>query len=207
MKVCNKCKIKKSLEDFHKKSSNKDGHKNTCKECSKKYHKEWYEKNIDKRRKQVKEYMKNNNESVKSKQKEYRKNNRDKENARHKKYRENNIERYKQKNNEYKKKQYHNNTQYRIKQNVARRIRQCIHKEKGTVEYLGCDIKFYKEYLESLFVEEMSWDNYGKWEIDHKIPLSSFDFNAEKQVLEAFNYKNTQPLWAEENRKKSGKLM
>lgn len=42
---------------------------------------------------------------------------------------------------------------------------------KRVIEYLECDIATYKAYLESRFVEGMSWDNYGtEWEIDHIIP-------------------------------------
>jgi len=57
----------------------------------------------------------------------------------------------------------------------------------------------------SLFLENMSWDNYGNWHIDHIIPISSFNLeNVEEQKI-CFNYKNTQPLWAIDNLKKSNK--
>ena len=47
-----------------------------------------------------------------------------------------------------------------------------------------------------MFLQEMNWENYGiVWEIDHKTPLSSFDLTQEKNIYEAFNYKNTQPLF------------
>lgn len=53
----------------------------------------------------------------------------------------------------------------------------------------------------------MSWDNYGLrgWHIDHIRPVASFDLTDEKQLYECFNYKNTQPLWAEDNLKKGSK--
>lgn len=42
----------------------------------------------------------------------------------------------------------------------------------------------------------MNWANHGKiWEIDHIIPLSSFDLTIEENIYKAFNYKNTQPLF------------
>lgn len=50
----------------------------------------------------------------------------------------------------------------------------------------------------------MSWDNYGKWHIDHIKPLADFDLSDPKQFKEACHYSNLQPLWAEENHKKIG---
>ena len=52
---------------------------------------------------------------------------------------------------------------------------------------------------------EMSWDNYGKWHIDHIIPLSSA--NSEDDIYKLCNYTNLQPLWAEDNLKKSNKKL
>jgi hypothetical protein len=44
-----------------------------------------------------------------------------------------------------------------------------------SIDYLGCDIDFLKEYLESKFVDGMTWKNKGfyGWHIDHIVPLSS----------------------------------
>ena len=52
----------------------------------------------------------------------------------------------------------------------------------------------------------MTIDNYGEWEIDHIIPISSFDLTKKENQILCFNYKNLQPLWAEDNLKKSNKI-
>jgi hypothetical protein len=56
----------------------------------------------------------------------------------------------------------------------------------------------------------MCWGNYGygddKWNIDHIIPLSSFDLTNVEQQKIAFNYNNLQPLWQPENFKKSNNI-
>ena len=45
--------------------------------------------------------------------------------------------------------------------------------------------------------------NYAKdWEIDHIVPISSFDIFSEPDKKAAFNFGNTQPLWVADNRKK-----
>jgi hypothetical protein len=54
--------------------------------------------------------------------------------------------------------------------------------KKGRLEeLLGCDILFFRKYLEKLFQEGMNWENYGEWHVDHIIPIDyftkNFDFN------------------------------
>lgn len=80
-------------------------------------------------------------------------------------------------------------------------------KNGSAVKDLGCTITEFKSYLESKFQTGMSWDNYGLygWHIDHIKPLSSFDLNDHKQVLEACHYTNLQPLWAKDNLSKHAK--
>ena len=55
----------------------------------------------------------------------------------------------------------------------------------------------------------MSWSNHGVWgwHIDHIIPLSSFNLRKKEEQKKAFNYKNLQPLWAEDNLSKGNKII
>jgi hypothetical protein len=73
------------------------------------------------------------------------------------------------------------------------------------MEYIGCSIEHLKDYLQSKFENGMTWENYGKWHIDHIRPCASFDLTDIEQQKICFNYKNLQPLWAEDNFKKSDK--
>jgi hypothetical protein len=78
-----------------------------------------------------------------------------------------------------------------------------------TEKLLGCTFNEYKKYIESKFLPGMSWDNYNLygWHIDHIKPLSSFNMSNETEQYAAFNYINTQPLWAIDNLHKSNKYL
>ena len=93
---------------------------------------------------------------------------------------------------------------------VRTRINMAIRQGKkcaGTSELIGISISGLREHLEKQFKNGMTWDNYGKWHIDHIIPLAHFDLNKPENQKKAFNYKNLQPLWAKENISKGAKLL
>ena len=71
----------------------------------------------------------------------------------------------------------------------------------GSAEYLGCNIKMFKKQIEQQFTEGMSWENYGEWHIDHKIPLK-YNKPSLEEVVQRLHYTNTQPMWASENMSK-----
>jgi hypothetical protein len=64
-KVCIKCGEEKSLEEFHKRKSSKDGHRNECSKCLNSKYKE-------SRKKTKTKYYKNNREEILKKTKKYR---------------------------------------------------------------------------------------------------------------------------------------
>ena len=71
MKICTKCKEEKSLEDFRKQSSTKDGLKYYCKECDDRTAKKYYERNKNKIISKVTQWQKENPDKVKSYKKSY----------------------------------------------------------------------------------------------------------------------------------------
>ena len=74
----------------------------------------------------------------------------------------------------------------------------------GTGEkWVGCCTEKFIEYLEDSFLINMNWNNRDKWELDHIRPISTFDLLNEEQRKLCFNYANLQPIWKEDNRKKS----
>jgi hypothetical protein len=83
--------------------------------------------------------------------------------------------------------------------------RKNLRKSTKTEQLLGCSVQELKNHLEAQFKDGMTWDNYGQWHVDHIRPCSSFDLAKPKEQKACFHYTNLQPLWAEENYKKSGR--
>jgi len=189
MKQCKKCNIEKPLNEFCNRKGEKDGKHRYCKSCLKIKNDKYYQDSKEYRADYYKKYRTENKEYFNT----YCRN-----------HYNNNKEWYREWNRE----QYKSDPGFKLKHLVATRIHQGLKlyktlKSDKTVEYLGCSISEYYEYLENMFDKNMSWDNHGEyWEIDHIKPIDAFDLNDEKQIYEAFHYTNTQPLEKNENRQK-----
>lgn len=99
---------------------------------------------------------------------------------------------------------------FMISRKLRNRLYQAIknnYKLGSAVRDLGCSIEELKQHIESKFQESMSWENYGKWHIDHITPLASFNLENREELLKACHYTNLQPLWAEDNLSKGDKVV
>jgi hypothetical protein len=190
MIVCGKCNIVKETNEF---TFRKDTQRfeSQCKSCVKEY---------------LKNYYKNNNVKIinDNKKKYYDSRNEKLEYA--KKYRQENREN----RNVYEKLKRDSDPLYKLKNNVRNRVNKYIKKHKisktnTTFELIGITPIELKNYLEKQFKKDMDWDNYGKWHIDHILPLSLA--KNEEEITKLCHYTNLQPLWAEENLKKSNKIL
>jgi hypothetical protein len=99
---------------------------------------------------------------------------------------------------------------FRLLKNLRRRLNLAIHlnkttKSTSTMRLVGCSLEQLCEHLETRFSPGMSWENYGRWHIDHIKPCSSFDLTKSEHQFQCFHYTNLQPLWAEENTAKGGR--
>lgn len=222
-KRCGCCETYKPIDVFGNSKSTWDKLRNTCKECLSDYRSQ----TKDQRQDYNKTYWQKTKESQKKKNKEWRENNKDRvkenmrrwleENKEHKKqsdreYRLNNMEKYKEtmrkwRREKYKKLKEEGGVQFaihKIRYNISRRIREVLTQGKSDTcsKYVGCTLDELRSHLESTFVEGMTWDNYGEWHIDHRIPCAAFNFEDESEVYACFYYKNLQALWARDNIKK-----
>lgn len=212
MKSCIKCGEEKDETLFVK-------GKNSCKECEKEYKKQHALKNKELLKAKSKQYYEKNKESIKLKSKNNYNKNKQKKLEYQKSYSEENKDKIKEYKSEYyhlnkdKIRKYKNEYQnrkrkedpiFRLKYVISRTIRRSlkckgISKSKRSIEVLGCSVEFFKKYLEDMFDDNMSWENYGTyWDIDHIIPLSTA--NTEEDVLKLNHYTNLQPLESYINR-------
>ena len=91
----------------------------------------------------------------------------------------------------------------RIILNIRKRLRKFLKtKNNNFNKDIGCTRAELVAHIESQFQESMTWENYGVfgWHIDHIVPLSKFEGKSPN------HYTNLQPLWAEDNIKKSNKV-
>jgi len=88
---------------------------------------------------------------------------------------------------------------------VMDRINKKRKENERTKDIVGYTAQEFVAHIEPMFKAGMSWENYGKWHIDHIRPLSSFDLLDEEQRKLANSLHNLQPLWASKNLKKSDK--
>jgi hypothetical protein len=183
-KVCTKCLVEKSLDDFNPAKDKPLGRTSHCKTCrnenAKRYHKHRYHNDKSYRLRMIK-----NTKSYSERP-------------------ENKIKRVKnQKERKLQDINYHLLCVLRVRLWNALKAKG---KSKRTKDLLGCSVSDLKRYLESLFQNGMSWDNYGDWHIDHVRPCASFDLSDPEQQKRCFHYSNLQPLWALDNLKKSSRV-
>lgn len=88
---------------------------------------------------------------------------------------------------------------------MGNRVRKALFSNKTdrSIAYLGISIGRYRKYLEGLFKEGMTWDNFGEWQIDHIVPVMYGDKTPDIEVVKKrLHYTNTQPMWAKDNTRK-----
>ncbi len=102
--------------------------------------------------------------------------------------------------NEWCKNESKTNMNYRIKKSLAARLRTVLVKNDSTMNYIGCNIQFLREWFEYNFTCDMNWDNYGTyWSIDHIIPVRKFDLTDETEKLQCWNWSNLIPVTVKYN--------
>ena len=206
MKICGKCKIEKSLDEFHKNKSTRSGLASYCKPCSKKNYDNWRKSNLSKIRENNRIYRNKNLEKIRSYQKNWIQNNIERVNKSKEKYQFANFEKIKESKKRYRNSNLNNKIAcaLRSRMNLAIKSSQ---KAGSAVRDLGCSIEDLRTHLEYKFQKGMTWENRGKygWHIDHIVPLSKFDLSKKEEFLKACHYTNLQPLWAKDNLKKHNK--
>lgn len=206
MKVCTTCRAEKPFSDFHNDKTKKDGKVSRCIPCARAYRASYY---------------KRNSEHLKQASRDWHAGNKDRAKARSRQYYLDNIEMFR----EYRKAKYWNNRDaairascdyvlerqktdpiFRLELRCRKRVWAAFFesgysKKTKTFKMIGLNRHDLAQYIESKFEEGMTWENYGEWHIDHIIPLNAA--STPEQIEALCHYTNLQPLWAEDNLRKS----
>lgn len=180
----------------------------------------WYSENKAHRFKYQKEYLKSHPEKAKQMSKRKYWKHREKNLAANQEWRQNNLAYAKEADRQYTLRNRKRITEHQCIYMAARRrsdpvfaltqncrgrvwsalMKYKLTKSKRTFELIGCTPQFMRDFLEAQFVRGMTWENYGTfWEIDHIIPLASFDLADTEAQERAFHYSNCRPLEKLEN--------
>ena len=204
-KKCSKCNIEKELDMFGKfNRKTQNGiiltYKYACRSCEtetqrnrrnkekdedpEKYHKKWADY-----------YAKTKDENKKAKQNWISiPENRDKRNEYIRKYKAD---------------RRLNDNAYKLFENHRKKIwKSLTNKSNSSKELLGCDIENYVNWITYTMSDEMTWDNYGTyWNIDHLVPVNTFDITNPDEAKKAFNWKNTWAMLSSDNFSKRIKII
>ncbi len=215
----NKDKIKEYKKLYHEENKYNINNKkrenySVNKELHSKKGKEYREKNKEILSEKKKLYYEENKEEILIKRKEhyeimtsdedFRKVLRERTRINTKSYRNRNKEELSQRIKDKKK----NDPLFRLSDSIRTLIWISINKmgykkNSKTSNILGCSFEEFKSYIESQFNDNMTWENYGEWHLDHKTPVSWAE--TEEQVYELNKYTNFQPLWEFDNLSKGNR--
>jgi len=161
--------------------------------------KKYYESNKEK----ISEYYSNWREDKKEHLKEYQK-----------KWREENRDKLRKTKRDYERNRKARDPLYKLISNFRTAIYQVlkesnVEKNKHYFDILQYTPEQLITHLELKFKDTMTWDNYGEWHVDHKLPITHFNIQemGDSEFMKCWSLDNLQPMWGDENIKKSNKLL
>lgn len=161
------------------------------------------ERYYNKNKKELSEYHKN-----------WSKENREELRKYHSEWRENNKEHVNKYKRDYERNRRANDPKYRLCARTRTAVYTCLKeanvaKYRSTFKLLGYTIEELMNHLEALFTDGMTWDNYGEWHVDHKVPMSSFIFESTEDIefKKCWDLGNLQPLWGLDNLSKGFSIL
>jgi len=190
---CTQCEETKSLNDFYINRSTATGYKNQCKECCNSNFSKYYHGKA--------------NEKIKAQKKKYGKS------EKGRKIKSEYNQKYKNRKNELEFIRAREDKAFRLNRKMRVSMNHSL-KYNGSkngfhwFDLVNYDVNDLIKHLEKQFQDGMSWDNYGEWHIDHKIPISVFNFSSPDHIdfKKCWALKNLQPMWASENISKHNKI-
>jgi len=210
-KVCSRCGVEKPIDEFYQIKRPKP-----CKECNRAAARQWRLDNPEKARQTSVTDYQTHKDRYKARAKAWKEANPDKvQESRQRtgpEYERRNAERRREQRRERYRERYQTDPHYVARRRLQSSLRQALRfastkKTVTTFGLIGCPIQDLVKHLEAQFQPGMSWDRLGEIEIDHIVPIASFDLSDPEQQKKCFHYTNLRPLWREDNRKKGAKII
>jgi hypothetical protein len=160
-----------------------------------------------------KKYYESNKEKISEYYSEWRENKKEHLKEYQKKWREDNRDKLRKTKRDYEKNRKDSDPLYKLVANFRTAIWTVL--KESNVDKYGhyFDVLQYSpeeliNHLEKQFKDDMTWDNYGIWHVDHKLPITSFDIQemGDEEFMRCWCLDNLQPMWGEENIRKSNKV-
>lgn len=131
-----------------------------------------------------------------------------------KEYREKNVDKIKKTKRDYERNRKASDPIYKLISNFRTAIYQVlkesnVEKNKHYFDILQYTPESLIKHLESQFDNNMNWDNYGEWHVDHKLPITSFNIEemGDEEFMRCWSLDNLQPMWGNDNIRKSNKII
>ena len=210
MKICTTCKENLPESSFSKKRQRKDGLSGICRNCIRAVSKRNYARYRDELIQKSRDFRAQNPDSFK----QYYRDNYDyfqdynaKTAEKRAQWQKENKARIDQKRRERWEKRPELRLKARIRSYFWSKLKKSyVAKPNSSIALLGCSVEEFKRHLEKRFASGMSWENYGKWHLDHIRPCAAFDLTNPIQLAACFHFSNLQPLWAKDNLRKGAKV-
>ena len=161
-----------------------------------------------------KKYREKNKEKLSNNHKKWYLENKEKWNEYISEYRKINVDKIRELKRNYEKIRKNNDPIYKLINNFRTAIYQVlkennVRKNGHYFEILNYSPDELINHLETQFTDGMTWENYGRWHVDHIRPISSFNINqiGDEEFMKCWSLENLQPLWGEENIRKSNKII
>jgi len=215
---CYVCKTYKLWECFNLNPSEKSGHCNRCKDCTKAYRqtpeyrernrkrmRQWFDNPVEreKQNERVRAYYKCPEVIAKMKTREFK----DASNERQRKWLKTRVrtpEQIEQQKTSLRArmKKFLLNPRNRMSNRMSCAIKRLLRGQKQGRHWetlVGYTIDDLRSHLEKLFKPEMTWENYGKsgWHIDHVKPVTAFHYTSydDSEFKACWTLENLMPRW------------
>ena len=178
VKKCYVCKNILLKSNFSRNAKSKDGLQAQCTFCKNDYNKKYYFENRDSALECRKKYKIQNRGKI----------------------------------NEHIKNRMKSDLNFKLSHNLRSRTNkafksQNVRKTNKTFDLLGCSHSFFKKWIVHQLYGIMTIENYGSvWQIDHCLPITSFNLLDESDMKKCFNWINLRPMYCSENISKGSKI-